>query len=227
MNTNSFMRNAVFGGVLVAVCTISGAARADGLATAPGRIAPANRQSLSQEIASFKTAQPGLRAKVRDVQSVKPEVYGKFQNPKPEASRELRALGKDALVPMLEALAFDASQTGLATNEREALKLGMISAVGYLKDGRSVPVLAAILDDQTESSEAAFAAANALGRVCNSAASKLLDEKAQAGSNVRLAAISGLGECRKVESAKTLDAVVDTVFDLVVVTVVFFLYFHQ
>ncbi len=204
MNTNSFMRNAVFGGVLVAVCTISGAARADGLATAPGRIAPANRQSLSQEIASFKTAQPGLRAKVRDVQSVKPEVYGKFQNPKPEASRELRALGKDALVPMLEALAFDASQTGLATNEREALKLGMISAVGYLKDGRSVPVLAAILDDQTESSEAAFAAANALGRVCNSAASKLLDEKAQAGSNVRLAAISGLGECRKVESAKAL-----------------------
>lgn len=201
---NSFLRYTAVGGALAALLGITTEAHADGLATAPSRIAPQNRSSLSQEIAAFKTAQPALRAKVRDVQSVKPEVYGKFQNPKPEASRELRALGKDALVPMLEALAFDASQPGLAPNEREALKLGMISAVGHLKDSRSVPVLAAILDDQTESSEAAFAAANALGRVCDTAASKLLDEKAQAGSKVRMAALSGLGECRKLESAKAL-----------------------
>jgi hypothetical protein len=201
---NTFLRYTLSASALVALVGIATEARADGLATAPGRIAPANRSSLSQEIAAFKAAQPGVRAKVRDVQSVKPEVYSKAKNPKPEASRELRAMGKDALVPMLEALAFDASQTGLAPNEREALKLGMISAVGHLKDSRSVPVLAAILDDQTESSEAAFAAANALGMVCDSAASKLLDAQAQAGSKVRMAALSGLGECRKLESAKTL-----------------------
>lgn len=207
MSSTSFiLRYSLVGGALVALLGIAGEARADGLATAPSRIAPANRSSLSQEIAAFKAAQPALRAKVRDVQNVKPEVYNKARNPKPEASRELRLLGKDALVPMLEALAFDASQPGLAANEREALKLGMISAVGHLKDSRSVPVLAAILDDQTESSEAAYAAANALGMVCDSAASKLLDEKAQAGSKVRMAALSGLGECRKLESAKTLTA---------------------
>jgi hypothetical protein len=204
--SSSFLRNALFGGALVALFGITSEARADGLATAPGRIAPTSRTSLSQEIAAFKAAQPAVRAKVRDVQGVKAEVYGKRQNPRPESSRELRALGKDALLPMLEALAFEASQTGLASKEREALKLGMISAVGHLKDSRSVPVLAAILEDQSMSNDDAFAAASALGMVCDAAAAKVLDAQAQSGSKVRTAALAGLGECRKLESSKTLAA---------------------
>ncbi len=202
---SSTMKRAFFaGGALVALLSLSAEARADGLAVGSSRIAPASRTKLAEDIAAFKSAEPGVRAKVRDVQSVKPEVYGKFQNPKPEASRELRRLGKDALVPMLEALAFDASQPGLAAHEREALKLGMIEAVGYLKDSRSVPVLTAIFADEAEQTATALAAATALGMVCDTAAVQLLERKAFDGSKTRLAALSGLGQCRSVQTANTL-----------------------
>ncbi len=144
-----------------------------------------------------------VRAKVRDVQSVKPEVYKQQRNPIPEASRELKALGRDALVPMLEALAFDASQPGLSADEKEALVIGMISAVGEIRDARSTPVLAAILDAQPGSTPAALAAARALGKACGSSERQILISKVD-GEKLRAAAVQGLGECRTLDSAKAI-----------------------
>lgn len=179
-------------------------ARADGLVVAPSKISPAARSSLAKDIGTAKRDLATVRAKVRDVQSVKPEVYKKRRNPIPEASVELKSLGKDALVPMLEALAFDASQPGLDAREREALVVGMLSAVGDIRDARSTPVLTAILDGETSSSPAAIAAATALGKACGPAEIKVLVAKSADGEPVRSAALEGLGECRTRESGKAL-----------------------
>jgi hypothetical protein len=138
------------------------------------------------------------------VQSVKPEVYKQRRNPVPEAGRELQGLGKDALIPMLEALAFDASQPGLTQVEAEALTVGMLSAVGKLRDSRSAPVLRAVFEAQTSSTPIAFAAADALGKLCGTTERALLTDQLKDGNSLRLAAVAGLGECRHKAVVSTL-----------------------
>ena len=57
-----------------------------------------------------------------------------------------KRLGPDALMPMLEALAFDVpSVDGYAPQTKIALRAGLVEAVGMLRDARAVPVLRAIL----------------------------------------------------------------------------------
>ena len=200
----SSIKHLVSFGLASFVVLVASGARADGLLVAPSKLAPEARTALSKDIAAAKRDLATVRAKVRDVQSVKPEVYKKQRNPVPEAARELRSLGRDALVPMLEALAFDASQPGLDAREREALVVGMISAVGVIRDSRSTPVLSAILDGEASLTPAAPAASVALGKTCGPAELKVLTTKSAEGSAVRAAAIEGLGECRTRESVNTL-----------------------
>ncbi len=179
-------------------------AHAGGLAAEPEAVEAAARTSLRKEIAAFKASRSDIVKKVRDVQGVKPEVYSKFQNPVPVAGRELQALGKDALLPMLDALAFDASQTNLSAREREALTLGMLAAVGEIRDARSLPVLRGVLSSRTKSDNLAYGAAGAMGKTCGAAEVKLLTELSAPGKPLQRAALFGLGECRTVESAKAL-----------------------
>jgi hypothetical protein len=114
---------------------------------------------------------------------------------------------------MLESLAFDASQPGLSLDEKEALIVGMLSAVGDLRDGRSTPVLAAILDAQPSSTPAAMAAARALGKACGSSERQILVSKSAEGEKVRAAALEGLGECRSLDSAKAIAKVAKSATD--------------
>jgi hypothetical protein len=183
----------------VAIAGFASDARADGLATKPAALESSARQSLSAEIAKVKAEKKDVRDRVRDVKGVKPEHYRKNRNPIPEASRELAALGKDALFPMLEALAFDAPQRGLTDKESEALTMGMLSAVGDLRDARSAPVLRAALEGQSSSTRAA----TSLGKLCRKADRDYLKGALESGPR-RKAAAYGLGECRNQESIETL-----------------------
>lgn len=169
---------------------------ADGLIIKREALSQEVRTNLEADITTARTAVKAVRERVRNVEGVKPEVYGKRRNPVPEATRELEGLGKDALLPMLEALAFDASQPGLSSAEKEALTVGMLSAVGTLRDQRSTPVLRAALESQATASPVAFAAARALGKLCGKTERDALKAQLGEGSALRLAAIFGLAECR-------------------------------
>jgi hypothetical protein len=192
-------------GLLASVALVGFAsdARADGLATKPAALEASARQSLSAEITKAKADKKDVRDRVRDVNGVKPEHYKNNRNPIPEASRELAALGKDALFPMLEALAFDAPQRGLSEKESQALTIGMLSAVGDLRDARSAPVLRAALEAQSASTPVAMVAATSLGKLCRKAERDYLKSALESGSR-RKAAAYGLGECRNQESIETL-----------------------
>ncbi|NUP09979.1 MAG: hypothetical protein HOW73_28355 [Polyangiaceae bacterium] len=183
-------------------------AHAGGLVVDASKLEAKSRTSLATEIASSRSSLASVYAKVRDVQGVKPEVYSKFRNPVPTAGRELHALGKDALLPMLEVLAFDEAQTGLAAHEKEALTVGMLYAVGEIKDARAVPVLTSVLMSRSSSDPVAMAAASALGKMCRSSDVKLLAEQAKGGNARELAGIFGLGECRSKEAADALVVVI-------------------
>jgi hypothetical protein len=175
-------------------------ANADGLALPSAKLRPEARAAIRADVAVVAKARPDLVARVRNVRGVTPEVYKQERNPKPNADRELRALGREALAPMLEALAIDATQPGLAPHEREALTVGMLAAVGHWRDARSLPALRAIVAEHTGSSTIAVAAAEALGQACEEADRALLASKTvlvPGSVDARLAGVVGLGACRR------------------------------
>ncbi len=177
---------------------------ADGLAVKPAALKASVKSSLEADIASAKVSKKAVRDLVRNVQGVRPEVYKQAQNPVPEASRELSRLGDDALMPMLESLAFDASQRELAVNEREALTVGMLFAVGKIRDAKASPVLRAVFESQASSTAVAMEAAVALGKLCGDAERDALKAQLAVGKPLRQAAVAGLAECRNAESVTLL-----------------------
>jgi hypothetical protein len=141
------------------------------------------------------------------VKGHRPEVYRNFRNPIPTAARELRGLGAAGLLPMLEALAFRAPTRGSLTDaEWDALGLGMLDAVGMLRDARSRPVLHAAFEAPGVRPALRSATARALGRLGGDAELALLVKHAAKGDALELYAIEGLGQLRRVESAKHLAA---------------------
>jgi len=195
----------LFAAVLAAALTMSaGDARADGMAVKTASLPDVARKALTQDIAAARAADPQVFAAVRNVQGVHREVYKKFRKPAPEAERELRALGPAALLPMLEALAFDAPpRDDLTDAEWTALTVGMLQTVGILRDARSGPVLRAAFDAAPQP-DVQRAAAKAMGRLCTDAELAVLVKQSAAQSPRRLPAIEGLGECKRLESAKHL-----------------------
>lgn len=183
------------------------ASAAGGLAASASQIDAAARASLRKDIEAYRVAHPEVFEAIRELRGIKPEVYRTFRNPIPLVGRELRALGPSALLPMLDALAFEAPATQPLTRaEKRALVVGLLEAVGVLRDPRSGPVLRAVLDASAGDERVAVAAAEAMGRLCGDAELNALVEHTAEGDALRLAAIQGLGACKRIESAKHLAA---------------------
>jgi hypothetical protein len=189
-----------------AFCLSGGVAYAkDGMATQASQLSESARASLAKEIEAFKVSNPEAFEAVRNVQGHRPETYKRFRNPIPVVGRELRSLGPNALLPMLEALAFDAPvRATLTDREWEALTVGMLEAVGVLRDARSGPVLRAVFEGSGKTAPVLKAAAIAMGRLCGDADLALLTKRSLAGDALRIPAIHGLGHCMRAASAKHL-----------------------
>lgn len=176
-----------------------------GMAAEPVQIDASTRTSLAKDIEAAKAAHPEAFEAVKNVQGHKPEVYQKARNPIPVVGRELRRLGPSALLPMLEALAFEAPARGGATDQEwTALTVGMLEAVGVLRDPRSGPVLRAIFEGGKANAEVLRAAAVGMGQLCGDAELSVLIKRSAAGDALRAPAIAGLGNCRREAGAKHL-----------------------
>ncbi len=207
MRTNQPLFGHKKNGIAAALATVAmflaPTAFADGLAIAPTQLPAAERTKLAAEIAQAKRDNPGAFAALRNVKGHKPETYGQYRNPVPMVSRELRQLGNEALLPMLEVLAFDAPSLAGATDlEREVYVTGLFDAVGRIRDGRAAPVLHAALS-ATQPGWLHRASAEAMGRLCDAASLERL-RVGLADAVRRTSAISGLGQCRSVAAAKLL-----------------------
>jgi hypothetical protein len=73
-----------------------------------------------------------------------------------------------------------------------------------LRDAKSGPVLRAAFERSGAGSPVERAAAEAMGRLCGDAELATLVTQSAAGQARRLAAIAGLGQCKRTESAKQL-----------------------
>jgi hypothetical protein len=208
-----FTKAAVAAGVLLTTTT----ARADGLAARTADVAEPARADLAAAIASDRAARPDAYDVLGRVHGMRRDVYGQRRKMAPNVGPELERLGPTALLPMLDALAFHAPalEGGGTSLERSALVVGLLDAVGAIGDARSLPVLRATLEGALAASDAtvARAAAQALGKLGSDAAFAALSAHTKDGDPLRAASIAGLGECRRLDSAQRLAALLGAAGD--------------
>jgi RNase P/RNase MRP subunit POP5 len=121
----------------------------------------------------------------------------------------LKGLGATALFPMLAEVSVDASPRGdLSESAWTAWRVGLLEAVGMLRDPRSEPVLRAVLDSPETNFAVVKAAAEALGRVGSDAAAAKLVAMAKAKGPKQAAVMAGMGECRRTKVAEALAAAI-------------------
>ena len=196
------------GVVLLLVGTLwASTAAAAGLLLAPSDLAREERDAVRRGVAEARRREPEAFVALGRVVR---ELSGQ-RSPRPAAARSLRRLGATALYPMLEALVLDAAPLGaLADDQVSALAVGMLEALGRLRDGRAAPLLRAAFA-RAAGGDPSRAAAEALGRSCDDPALALL--RAALRDARRAAAIDGLGQCRRAVAAELLAAELDASVD--------------
>lgn len=202
--------------VLVPFLAPTGARAEGGLFVTPDVLGAPIRASLGAEIDAARRAHPEAFAAVAELQGAAREADRKKRGRLAPMSLYFKALGPDALMPMLERLAFAAPtrEMGLPDSAWEALGVGMLDAVGALRDARARPVLSAVLRHARTAGTAGTgatlrAAAGALGRVCDAGAAGELIAMAEGQGG--LPVLEALGHCRRPEVAAALARAADPV----------------
>ncbi|MCX7703528.1 MAG: HEAT repeat domain-containing protein [Planctomycetota bacterium] len=149
-----------------------------------------------------------------NLKGLKPEEYLKRRLPEPNVIRELCGLGKEAVPIMLEILektfslyrftevvpeGFEGEVNSLRSMEQKALKLGIIIALGRLKEKRANYFLTEMVKRRGEDSDVRAAAAESVGMVGVEGAVSFLcrffsaddeDDRVRCGAALGLAAIA-------------------------------------
>lgn len=196
---------------LVGALVIGAPMRADasGLLLDASVLPAKTRDALRADIEKARAEVPALFTQVNDVAVRANESDAAARIQGAPLTLPLKALGPRALFPMLEMLAFDArAPRDLTPSAARALRLGLVEAVGIVRDARAVPVLGAVLDRERDEATTR-AAAEALGRIGTSEAFDLVSAaivKAEAAKDAprARALYEGCGAFKRTAAAKLL-----------------------
>jgi HEAT repeat protein len=203
------MRTLKFFAVLLAAGLSMGAAmgtaRADSGVALEVKQLPAKQQSaLVTAIAKARAANPDVFKRTAVVASAVEKADRQKRGPYASMTRYFFALGKPAVLPMLELLAVKGPARGNMTETAwTSLRVSLIEAVGMQRDPIAVPVLDAILDNESEFF-VSRAAAEALGRIGTDASAKKLVALAFTAGPKQAAVLSAIGDCRRASVASAL-----------------------
>lgn len=181
-------------------------ARADGVALAPSALDAKSRKGLADDIADAKRNRPAVFARVGSLRLKMAELDDEKRGRLASVSPILKAMGPEALMPMLEELAFDAAPQGKLTDSAWlAWRVGLLEALGALRDARSASVAEAILAGPNTDGPVMRAAAQALGKLNTvEAANQLIALLPTADVDTRDAILAGMGHCRRALVAERL-----------------------
>ncbi len=200
--------------------TWTGVAHADGIAVKTAHVRAKDRSALKSEIAKQRKANPDVFKKLAAAPKLAEEADASHRGRTGSITMQLAGLGKEALFPMLEMLAVDGPTRGkMSGTAWRTLKVGLIEAVGLIRDKRAKPVLNVILDRETDF-ELERASAEALARIADDASTKKLVKLALTPGSKQAPVLAALGECRRTLAATalaTLATVQDDAQALVVV----------
>lgn len=203
------MRTIASFALVLGLVAISGQAHASGAAL-DASVLPAKTQSdLRAEIAKARAETPELFRQVQDVASHAREIDAKSRRPGLPLTMHFKSLGNRAFYPMLDLLVFDAhTEPNLPTTAASALRVGLIEAVGAIRDARSVPVMAHLVQSAREL-ETVTAASEALAKVgSDEALAALTSAVTQAhggdGNARERAILTGMHDARRESAARFL-----------------------
>jgi hypothetical protein len=195
------------------------AASAAGLEMDASALPAATRASLAKDISSARAQRPDLFRTVGDTIANAESLDAHARRRGLAFTPHFKALGPNALLPMIEAVAFDArTPSTLSESARSALRVGLLEAIGSIRDDRAVPVLEHVLDHGSDV-HIVRAAATALARVGTDASVAVLlrvEEgayRAESGGARHRAILAGLHDGRRVAIAKRLASRIDGVDD--------------
>lgn len=182
-----------------------------GLAVDASELAAKTRASLKADIEKARVETPDLFRQVHDVAQRANELDAGSRRPGAPLTMHFKVLGPRALMPMLEMLAWTGhAPADLTPTAQAALRVGLVEAVGMIRDARAVPVLARIALRERDV-DMTRASADALGRIGTDDAYAALvtalegaDSGATAGGDRVLALLAGVGSSRRVDGAKLL-----------------------
>lgn len=211
--------------IALALTTVD--ASAAGLAVDSSELAAKSRSSLKGDIDWARAETPELFRQVYDIAKHAGDLDAAARRPGVPLTMHFKVLGNRALMPMLELLAFDAhAPSDLTPTAQSALRVGLVEAVGIVRDARAIPVLARIALRERDV-ETTRASADALGRIgtdeafaalvtaLESAEAAGAGGAAGAGAERINALLAGVGSARRVDGtkllAKKLDAHPDAV----------------
>jgi len=184
---------------------VASTASAKGALIGPADLSPPARAALLADIAKARRNDPQTFSWLQDL---------RWQVALPDAKKAgryaaigatLAGWGQRALMPMLQELAVDSLPRGkLTATAWRAWRVGLLEAVGSLRDPRSAAVLSAILDSYISEHQVIRAAAEALGRLSTDEAAAKLISLSQQGGIKQLPVLAGMGHCRRVVVAQRL-----------------------
>ncbi len=179
----------------------------------PRAVPEAVSRPLADVVRADRARRPAFYRRVADLEGLRPELYRRTRAGRPTVSVELRAMGPEALLPMLDALALSGYPRDLSAEEQAALRLGLLEAVGNLGDARALPVLRGVFATAVEAPELR-AAARGLARVCEDADRQTL----MGATGVRRApAAAALGLCAHPDAARWMVTQLETTGDATLV----------
>ena len=175
------------------------------------------RADFAGDVAEARSRVPLLFTAVDDVVAHADEIDAQGRKAGIPPTARLKALGPNALFPMLDVLVTGRGLSAVRTDSaRDALRIGLLEAIGSVRDGRAVPFLERELAAAT-APRLVRAAATALARIGTDGAVDVLDrslQTARADDTARQRAVlEGLHDCRRARAASLLAARLDVTAD--------------
>jgi hypothetical protein len=131
-------------GLAVALlATLSAAAASADPLLGADALTPVTSRLLAEQLRLDRRVHPAAWQRVADLQGIRPEVYLATRLRRPSVSRELRAMGGEAVLPLLDLLVGGGSPRAMSDEERAALTLGALEAVAVQRDPRASGALRA------------------------------------------------------------------------------------
>jgi len=176
-----------------------------GAVLCPSDLSVEDRLAVHTLVAESRVSEPEAFSRVAAVWRALPAADASTRGRLAAMSPALAAIGREALPALLERLVLaDPGRGELTRSAWLAWRIGLIDAVGRLRDQRASAVLEALLARTELESEVRRAAAAALARLETDEAATVLVELSRLDGEAGLAVLAGMGHCRRVEVAKRL-----------------------
>lgn len=179
-----------------------------GLLMAVDQLPAALRKDVAAQVAKQRQLAPATFETVAAATGCTNDGYKLRRNPVPGCSTELRALGPSHAWALVSALVVAEPKTAdgklpyASPQEKAAYTSAAIESLGYYRDALAAPVVRVILLSGADLHWRVAAAA--LGRIGGDTELQVLSDLAKSSNARQLAAVYGLGECKRIAAAKVL-----------------------